>query len=107
MSALFLNSRSDLLDLRAASTEIRTDHQFGLFCRHGYSANRLTDLQRRQSSRSAWRWRLSTNPVRWAMVLHRHERIVIIDCMGTVFEEADGSDGLRRLADAEHRRVNG
>src|SRR5207248_6291982 len=38
-------------------------------------------------------------------VLHRHERIVIMGYMQTIFEAAGGNDGLRRLAYAWHKRV--
>src|SRR6185437_2611197 len=40
-----------------------------------------------------------------AHVLRRRERIVIMDCMQTVFEAAGGNDGLQRLARAWHKRV--
>jgi hypothetical protein len=37
--------------------------------------------------------------------LYTHSRIVIMDALQTVFEAAGGIAGLRRLADAWHRRV--
>jgi hemoglobin len=41
----------------------------------------------------------------WAIVLQRYQVIVMMGGMQTVFEAAGGMDGLRRLADAWHRRV--
>jgi hemoglobin len=40
-----------------------------------------------------------------AIVLQRRGAIVMMNAMQTVFEAASGMDGLRRLADAWHRRV--